>query len=188
MKVWRMAALISVMTSAALQAAVLPGEKEVKAEDGQTLAVVVVCSDCQSVTGKSKKPCEGGAEQGWLDGKPCGKCMLDSNYGVMLRHPYDLHITGKLLDRAGKPVINRFVKLYLANGWSVRSKTTDQGMFRLMLGATAERKSRQPLVTDLGSLVDSRTGKDPEFAMFLLPPAYKPCAQAAGSTQKPSKK
>jgi hypothetical protein len=149
--------------------------------------MVLVCTDCQSVTGKSKKPCQGGADEGWLNGKPCGKCMLNSNYGAMLRHPYDLHFTGKLVDRAGQPVTNRFVKAYLANGWSVRTKTSDQGTFRLMLGATVERKSRQPLVTDLGTLLDSRTGKDAEFSLFALPPSYKPCAETAESPQKPSK-
>lgn len=110
--------------------------------------------------------------------------MLDSNYGVMLRHPYDLHVTGKLVDDAGGAVPDRFVKLFLPNGWTVRSKTSDQGAFRLMLGATAERKSRQALVTDLGNLVDSRKGKDLQFAIYLLPPAYKPCAEAAMSPQK----
>ncbi len=188
MKLWWVAALSMVMASVAIEAAAAPGEKEIKAEDGQTLAVAVVCSSCQSAKGKAKGPCDGGGEQGWLDGQPCGKCLLESNYGTTLRHSSDLHLTGKLVDRAGKPVASRFVKLFLANGWSVRTKTSDQGTFRLMLGATAERTSRKPLVTDLGNLVDARKGTDLQFAIYLLPPSYKPCAEAASAPEKPKKK
>jgi hypothetical protein len=183
MKLWWVAALGIMFAGAAALAAQPPEEWYVKGEDGHTLAVVTVCSNCQFTSRKSKA-CHGGAEEGWHNGKACGKCLVDSNYGTMLRHPYDLHFTGALVDRAGHPVKNRFVKMFLANGWSVRSKTSEQGRFRLMLGATAERKSKQPLVTNLGNLLDTRSGKDLEYALFLLPPGYKPCAPVSTGSGK----
>lgn len=183
MKLWRMAVLGMVIGSTALRAAAMSGEVAVKGEDGQTLAVAVVCNDCQS--GKGKKKCGSGGEQGWVDGQQCGKCLIDSNFGTMLHHPYDLHFTGTVVDAAGQPVKNRFVKLFLPNDWTVKSKTSDEGTFRLRLGATLERKSNQPLVTDLGKLVDMRTGKDPQFAIYLMPPSYKPCSAGSAPARKP---
>lgn len=190
MKLWWMAVLSIVIGNTALQAAAMSGagETAVKGEEGQTFAVVVVCNDCQSASGKGKKRCGSGGEQGWLNGQPCGKCLVQSNYGTMLRHPYDIHITGTLVDAAGQPVKNRFVKLFLPNDWTVKSKTSDQGMFRLRLGATVERKSNQPLVTDLGKLVDPRTGDDQQFAIYLMPPSYKPCGPASAPASKPKGK
>ena len=188
MKLWWVALLGIAIAHSAVPAAADSREAAVKGEDGQALAVVVVCSDCQAASGKSKKSCGSGREDGWLDGQRCGKCLLDSNYGTTLRHAYDLHFTGTLVDAAGEPVKDRFVKLFLPNDWTVRSKTSDLGTFRLMLGATAERKTKQPLVTDLGKLVDSRTGKNLQFSIYLLPPSYKPCPPAAAPAQKSKSK
>ena len=82
------------------------------------------------------------------------------------------------------------MKMYMANGWTVRTRTTDQGTFRLMLGATGEHKFPAPLVTNLGVRVDSVKGSDANYALFLLPPSYKPCSAEAASTptaQQPGK-
>jgi hypothetical protein len=182
MKVWWMATLGLVVAAAAAQAG--PVEKEVKGEDGQTLAVVVLCNNCKSGTGESKKACHGGVERGWLNGKPCGQCMIDGNHDAVLRYPHDLHFSGTLTDTAGQPVKERFVKMFMAGGWSVRTRTSDKGAFRLMLGATAERKSKQPLVVDLGTLTDSKQGDAQYYAIFLLPSPYKPCSEAAAAPAK----
>jgi hypothetical protein len=180
MKLRWMTVLGLMMVTAAVQAATLPDELPIKDADGKTYAVVVLCNDCESPEGA--KPCDTGAEDGWLNGKPCGQCLLMDNYGQPMLYPYDLHFTGTLTDAAGHPIKDRFVKMYLANGWKVRTRTTEQGTFRLMLGATAERKSNTPLVTDIGVRVDSVKGSDPNYAIFLMPPSYKPCSAAAAST------
>jgi len=150
-------------------------ETMVKGPDGETLGVVLQCNDCAPSAAHSKK-CRGGTEEGWMNGKPCGQCLVASNRKNPWRYPYDLHFTGVLKDAAGKPIKDRFVKLFTANGWSIRTRTSDQGGFRLMLGATGDRKSKQPVVTDLGTLVDVQpASKDAQFAMFLLPSPYEPC-------------
>ena len=181
MKLGWLAALSMMVASTAVSAAQLPDEQAIKDPDGgATLAVLTVCNDCQSGEGKS---CYSGAEQGWLDGKPCGKCLIESNYRVLLKYPYDLHIAGTLTDPDGKPVQDRFVQVFLPGGWTVRGRTSEQGAFRLMLGATAERKSKQPLVVNLGTRVDTKKGTDPYYAMFLLPASYKPCSADAMKAQ-----
>ena len=180
MKLWWVAALGIVMATATTRASTPPAVQPVKDADGNSFGVLVVCNDCQSAAAGSKKGCDGGAEEGWLDGRPCGKCLLTANYAAQLQYPYDLHVTGKLTNDEGQPVKDRFVKLFMANGWTVRTKTSDQGMFRLTLGATQERKAKQPLVVDLGVRVDSVKGSDPHYAIFLLPESYKPCTPEAG--------
>lgn len=176
MKLWWMAALSVMMAATAVHAMTAPDEQPIKDPDGATLAMLVVCNDCQSGAGKS---CASGAEVGWLNGKPCGQCLIESNFGTLLKYPYDLHIKGTLTDPDGKPVKNRFVKAFLPNGWSIRGKTSEAGTFRLMLGATAERKGKEPVIADLGTRVDTTKDEDPYFAIFLLPESYKPCAANA---------
>ena len=171
-----MAALSVMLAHVAVHAAQMPSELPVKDTDGTTLAVVVVCNDCQAGEGTS---CYTGAEEGWLDGKPCGKCLLHSNFGAVVKYPYDLQIAGTLTDPNGNPVKNRFVKAFLPSGWTIRTRTSEQGTFRLLLGATAERKSTKPLVADIGTRIDTQTAKDPYYAIFLLPASYKPCTAAA---------
>ena len=181
MKLGWIAAISLVVTSSAGHAAQRPDELLITDPDGGTpLAVLVVCNDCQSGEGQS---CYSGAEPGWLNGKPCGKCLIDSNFRPLLKYPYDLQITGTLMDPEGAAVKNRMVQVFLPVGWTVRARTSEQGTFRLLLGATADRKSKQPLVADLGTRIDTQTGKDPYYAMFLLPVAYKPCAADAVKPQ-----
>jgi hypothetical protein len=159
----------------------------IKSPDGQTLAVLVQCNNCPSSSGKSTK-CHTGAEKGYLGGKPCGQCMITENYGVALVYPYDLHFTGKLVDDQGEPIKDRFVKVFMANGWSIRTRTSAEGTYRLMLGATAERKSTKPVVIDLGTRVDSPKANKDFYAMFLLPDGYKACPAAAKAEPKAHKK
>lgn len=180
MKVWWLVALSVLTGTAAAHSAVPPNSVDIKDEEGRTVAVVVVCNECRSETTGAAKTCPGGVEQGWLNGAPCGKCMLEENAGEELRYAFDLHITGTLNDQQGQPVKQRFVKLFMANGWSVRTQTSDQGTFRVVLGAMERRTPRKALTADLGTRVDARPATGEEyFTLFMLPPGYKPCPPAA---------
>jgi hypothetical protein len=158
---------------------------EVKTADGREIGVIVLCNDCRSAGGKG---CYAGTEQGWYDGKACGKCLVDANNAIILKYPVDVHITGKLVDPAKKPIKDRFVKLFLPNGWGVRTRTQADGSFRLLLGATSERESKQPLVVDIGTRTDTVKGEDPHFALFFMPDPYKPCAAQEKPPSAKSKK
>ena len=70
---------------------------------------------------------------------------------------------------------NKFVRLYLPNTWTVRTRTADDGLFRLLLGATAERKGKAQVVK-LGDRVMPKDSKAGEYALFMMPENYKPCA------------
>jgi len=170
------------------RAGIAADEIPFKGKAGESLGIVVLCNDCQSGAGKQ---CLTGAEEGWLNGKACGKCLLESNWGTPPQSPYDMHITGTLVDAANKPIKDRFVKLFLANGWGVRTRTGEDGTFRLTLGATMERKG-EPAVLDIGTRVDAVKGADPHYAIFLLPNPYKPCTRkpepAKPDKPKPGKK
>lgn len=113
--------------------------------------------------------------------------MITENYGAHFAYPYDLHFRGKLVDAQGQPIKNRFVKVFMANGWSIRTKTSDDGTYRLMLGATAERKSSTPLVVDLGTRLDAPEQNKEYYAMFVLPDGYKACPAAAKPQLKSTK-
>ncbi len=180
--------VIAGLVGAFAQGALAADQIPFKGKEGESLGVVVLCNDCQSATGKQ---CHTGAEEGWLAGKACGKCLLESNWGAAPQSPYDIHIIGVLVDTDNKPIKDRFVKLFLANGWGVRTRTDEEGKFRLTLGATMERKG-EPAVLDLGTRVDSIKGNDPQYAIFLLPDPYKPCTRkpeaAKPDKTKPAKK
>lgn len=144
----------------------------VKDPDGNTLAVVLDCDSCEKpAKGKS---CETGVESGFFDGKQCGKCLLDANFPTRIPYAYDLQFIGYLKDEKGQPLKGKFVRLYLPNTWTVRTRTLDDGMFRLLLGATAERKGKG-LVIKLGDRTMRKDSKAPEYALFMLPSNYKPC-------------
>lgn len=180
-----MSVIMAVMAARLAAAEVQP----VKDREGNTLAVIVTCDSCQAGADKAGKECALGAEKGWLNGFACGECMLMANAREPLAYPYDLHIMGKLVDGAGAPVKERFVRLFFPNGWKVRGRTSDDGSFHLMLGATAEKKSKQSLLTDLGTFVDKGKSGD-QFALFILPQSYKPCPPqyTAPAGGKPPKK
>ena len=189
MQKWLMmvVALAFVTAGPAVQAETAPEVQPIKGPDGATLAVLLQCNSCASAA--AGKKCHTGAEEGYLDGKPCGKCMITENYGAAFAYPYDLHFTGRLVDAEGQPVKDRFVKVFMANGWSIRTRTTAEGTYRLMLGATAERKTGNPLVVDLGTRTDAPKDNKDYYALFLLQDGYKACsASAAKSEAKPAAK
>lgn len=157
-------------------AGVAAAEDAVKDPDGKTLAVVLDCNSCQDP--KTGKNCESGVEKGFYAGKPCGKCLLDANYPTRIIYPYDLQFIGYLKDEKGQPMKGKFVRLYLPNTWTVRTRTMDDGMFRLLLGATAERKGKG-LVIRLGDHTMRSDSKASEYALYMMPDNYKPCAAAA---------
>jgi hypothetical protein len=158
-------------------------EQPIKDVDGRVMAVLVVCNDCRGST-ESKK-CHDGADRGFVGGKPCGQCLVKENAGTKFDYPYDLHFNGKLTDDGGNPVKDRFVKVFLANGWSVRTRTGDDGSYRLMLGAIGDRKSKDPMVTDVGTRVDSQKEHAENFSLYLLPEGYKPCTPEDAAAPKP---
>jgi hypothetical protein len=147
----------------------------IKDPDGKTLAVVLDCNSCAD-PGKGPS-CYSGAENGFLDGKACGKCLLDANFPTRIPYPYDLQLIGYLKDENGKPLKGKFVRLHLPNTWTVRTRTLDDGMFRLLLGATAERKGKG-LVIKLGDRVVPTGNTAAEYALFMMPDPFKPCGAA----------
>ncbi len=179
MKSWWIAGIIMFVAMARALAAPAPDVQIIKDNDGTVLGMTVVCSECQSGAGTSKAACTGGAETGWVDGKPCGKCLLSANANARWQSRHSMHFTGKLVDQSGQPAKDRFVKLFLTNGWSVRSKTGDDGTYRLMVGPTVQPKAKKPLRVDLGARVDSGKSRD-YFAIYLLPESYNPCAASEG--------
>lgn len=145
----------------------------VKGKDGKTYALILTCNDCQNGSGKS---CFEGAEEGFWKGRPCGKCLLRANGGKLVEVPFDVHVTGILTDPEGVPRKERFVKLFMQNGWGHRTRTFDDGRFRIIMGATVERKGKDPLIVDLGRLVDQqKDDKDLYFALYYMSPDFKPC-------------
>jgi hypothetical protein len=185
MQKWLMMAVVlaPLTLGAAVRAEKAKDVLPIKSAEGATLAVLVQCNTCSRSAARSKN-CHSGAEEGYLNGQACGKCMITENYGARLAYPYDLHLIGKLVDSQGQPIKDRFVKVFMANGWNIRTRTSDAGTYRLMLGATAERKSTTPLVIDLGTRVDSPKDNKEYYAMFLLPDDYKPCPAAKPERKK----
>ncbi|HVO25002.1 MAG TPA: hypothetical protein VMW56_15375 [Candidatus Margulisiibacteriota bacterium] len=185
MQKWLMMAVLLALPTvgAAVRAEDAKDVIPIKSSEGQTLAVLVQCNNCAKATAGAKN-CRTGVEEGYLNGRACGKCMITENYGARLAYAYDLHLVGKLVDAQGQPIKDRFVKVFMANGWNIRTRTSDAGTYRLMLGATVERKSTTPVVVDLGTRVDSPKDNKEFYAMFLLPDGYKPCPAAKPEPKK----
>ena len=179
MKLRWMVALNIIAVTVATRVFAAENTQLIKDPDGNTVGLLVICNSCQSSAGSAKQ-CQTGVQQGWLNGKPCGKCMLVENVGQTLRCAYDLHFTGKLVDNAGAPRKERFVRMFLPNGWTVRGRTGDDGGFRLMLGATESRKSKNPVVVDLGTRVEAKPGTE-DYSFYVLPESYKPCPLEAAT-------
>jgi len=148
------------------------GQNEVKDKDGKTWALILDCASCKSGSGSE---CATGVEKGFHNKAKCGNCLLEANFGTRIGYPYDLHIIGTLKDENGKPLKNRFVKLFLPNTWTVRTRTNEDGTFRLLLGATLERKSEKPLLVDIGDRTMQSKSDAENYALFLMEPKYKPC-------------
>lgn len=153
--------------------------------DGTVVARVVLCNDCKDAAGDSAK-CPAGAPEGFRNGEPCGSCLLQANWGVLVEYAYDVHVAGILVGADGKPVADRYVKLFLPNGWSIRTRTLEDGSFRLMLGATLERKGKTPITVDVGTRVDTVKGEDPHFTLYMLPRDYKPCVDGTPMQKAPA--
>jgi hypothetical protein len=170
MKMWWVTVLSLTLCSVA-HAGELGSRIDLKDSKGKTIATGVLCSSCK----EPGKDCYEGAVDGWLDGKPCGSCLLQSNWGVLIRHQRDLSIVGRLMLKDGKPAKKHYVKLFLANGWGGRTQTSAEGNFRLRMGATADREKGDPFVLDLGERIDIKHQGKSQFTLYLLPDAFTPC-------------
>ncbi len=143
----------------------------IKDPDGKTLALLFDCNSCEKV--KRGAECRSGVSAGFHDGEACGQCLMQSNFGTRIPYAYDIQIYGKLKDEEGKPLVGEFVRLFLPNTWTVRTRTTADGLFRLLLGATIERQGRA-VVLDLGDRTGSK-GSEGEYALYMVPEDYKRC-------------
>jgi hypothetical protein len=166
------AALVLTLSTVAAEAkTTIPESNKVKDKDGNVYAVVLDCPQSD--------PAFGGSEEGKLGGERCGQCLVNSNWGTQVRTPYDLTVKGVLVDEDGQPLKNRMIEFFMANGWTIKTRTTDTGFYRILMGATQERKSKENLVTDLGTKKMRKDSKASYYALFLLPENFKPCADQA---------
>ena len=178
MKMWWSVAIGAAALASVSHATPLNNEVLLKDGDGKVLAVAVLCNECQTNPTDSSKTCHSGAVDGYLDGKPCGSCLLESNWGVLIRYPRDLSVIGRLVKDNGEPAKKHYVKMFLPNGWSVRTQTREDGHFRMNMGATAEREKGDPLVIDIGEWSDSEHSGENQFSIYLMPASYNPCPKA----------
>lgn len=161
----------------ALAASASASEVKVQGQGGKTIAVILDCNSCKNEAKGSS--CASGVTDGFHDGKRCGECLLESNYGAKLLYSSDIQIHGTLKSPDGKPLADEFVRLYLPNTWTVRTRSSKDGLFRLLLGATQERQGDRILVK-LGERKRAHAdGKEvPDYALYMLPENYKPCSDA----------
>lgn len=170
---WMMALVALALAMPQAAAAAVDALKD---REGKTIALILDCNSCK---GNPKVDgCAAGVEEGFHDGAPCGQCLIKSNYPTRIPYAYDLTILGTLKDEHGQPLNGRFVKLFLPNTWTVRTRTGNDGLFRLVLGATVERKGK-PLVLELGTRTMRRDSKADHYALFMVPENYKPCEPEA---------
>ncbi len=163
-----------VLFSTLFFAAVTAGatEQKIVDADGKVIGIVLDCNSCKNGKGDD---CVGGVTDGYHDGKRCGQCLIESNFGVKLLYATDLELTGSMLSTSDQPLVEQFVRLYLPNAWTVRTRTHEKGEYRLMLGATLDRNG-QPLKIALGTRrLPKLTEKD--YALYMLPEGYKPCEE-----------
>ncbi|MEO8603747.1 MAG: hypothetical protein ABI629_14330, partial [bacterium] len=163
---------LAVLLLAAAAAPAVASQDIIKDPDGAVVGVVLDCNSCADPA--KGKNCSSGAEEGFYAGKPCGKCLLDANFPTRILYAYDLQFMGYLKDESGQPLKNKFVRLYLPNTWTVRTRTGDDGLFRLLLGATAERKGKAQVIK-LGDHVMPKDSTATEYALYFMPENYKPC-------------
>jgi hypothetical protein len=176
MQIWRVIVL-GLMIASTAQAA--EDRVPLKDENGKTLGVFLFCNECEKPAAEPGKRCLQGAVDGWLDGKPCGSCLVKSNWGVLVRYPRDLVVNGKLVREDGTPAKNHYVKLFTSNGWGARTQANPDGSFKMRLGATAERDKGKAIEIDIGERVDrSHDGKD-QFSFYLMPEVFVDCGAEA---------
>lgn len=166
--------VITLVVSMVIPALVLAKSEVLKDPEGKTIAVVMDCNSCKGGKGSG---CTTGVDDGFNGDAACGQCALKANHGIRIPYAYDVLVMGYLKDEKGEPVKNRFVKLFLPNTWTVRTRTGEDGLFRLLLGATLERKGK-PVTVQLGDLKAPKDSKAEYYALFMLPPDHKPCAAA----------
>lgn len=162
---------VLMLSAVAAEAKITVSESnKVKDGDGNVYAVVIDCPQ--------PDPTYGGSEDGTLGPDRCGQCLVESNWGTTLKYPYDLIIKGTMVDEKGEPLKNQMIHFFLPNGWTVKTRSSDNGFFRILLGATAERKGTTPVQTDIGTKKTRKDSKAPFYAMYLMPENFKPCAEA----------
>ena len=171
--------LVVMLSAVAAEAKMTISESnKVKDTDGTVYAVVVDCPQSD--------PTYGGSEDGTLGPDRCGQCLVESNWGTTLKYPYDLIIKGTMLDENGQPLKNQMIHFFLPNGWTVKTRSSETGFFRILLGATAERKGSDPLQADIGTKKTHKDSKAPFYAMYLMPDNFKPCAEKPKAKAKPA--
>lgn len=163
--------MVSLLALGLLIAPAYATQNAIQSPDGKTLALILDCDSCRDA--KTESACKTGVENGYHDSAACGQCLVVSNYGTRIPYGYDLQIFGHIKDENGKPLSGKFVKLLLPNSWTMRTRTTDDGMFRLMLGATSDRQGG-PIKVELGdrTMSAAQTG---DYLLYMMPPNYKPC-------------
>jgi hypothetical protein len=166
--------LVAVSTLFALAGVASAAENKIVDPQGNTIGIVLDCNSCKNPD--KEKGCESGVRDGYHDGKRCGECLLESNYGSKVLYAYDLYVTGTLQQPDGSALSNEFVRLYLPNTWTVRTRTTEKGMFRLVLGATKAREGK-PMSVELGPRTRVKKEGVADYALYMLPEPYKPCAE-----------
>lgn len=165
-----LAALVALVGSVAGAKAGAP--VELKDAKGRTTAVIITCNDCA----KPGKGCYDGAEQGWREGRPCGKCLVQKAAGQPIEIVSDYHLSGKIVDPDGRPRKDRYVKFFVSNGWGHRTRTLEDGTFHLMLGGSAPKEEKKKAIpVSLGTLVDEQGEKDENFSFYLMPADFVPC-------------
>lgn len=158
------------LSAAAVEARItVTEEMKLKDSEGNVYAVIVDCPQSD--------PTFGGAEEGKIGSDACGQCLVEANWGILLRYPYDLFIKGMMLDQNGEPIPNQMIQFFLPNGWVVKTRSAENGFFRILLGATDERKSSEPLTMDIGTKRMQKDSKAPYYALYMMPEDFKPCAE-----------
>lgn len=149
-------------------------EDKVVDPSGKVIGIILDCNSCADPA--NGKDCTGGVQEGFHAGKPCGQCLITANFGTKLLYPYDLQITGTLTQPDGTALAEEFVRLFLPNTWTVRTRTVENGFYRLLLGATEDRKGEM-LKVDLGTRSRPKVAEAADYAFYMLPENYKPCAE-----------
>jgi hypothetical protein len=174
-----MIAIMFVASSLLLPAVGSAKQDVLKDPQGKTLALILDCNTCPDGKGSQ---CTSGAETGFNGNASCGHCLLKANFGTRINYDFDLLIMGHLKDEKGQPAKGRFVKLFLPNTWTVRTRTGDDGLFRLLLGATGERKGK-PIIVQIGDRIMPKDSKAEHYALFMVPEQHKPC-ETSGVTKQ----
>lgn len=152
----------------------MAAEHRVVDPSGKVIGIILECNSCKDpATGVD---CTAGVQAGYHDGKPCGQCLITANFGTKILYPFDLQISGTLQQPDGQPLADEFVRLFLANTWTVRTRTVESGFFRLVLGATEDRKGEM-LKVDVGTKSRPKADGAADFAFYMLPENYKPCPE-----------